>query len=117
MSIGVFGVTSGEALAGVVGPLIEVPVLLALVYVALWLRRRLTWPTPRPVPDPPDLHHQGDTPMRTIRVYEPALCCNTGVCGPDVDQALVTFTADLHHLKGLAPTSSGTTLPTTPAPS
>ena len=37
--------------------------------------------------------------MRTIQVYEPALCCNTGVCGPDVDQALVTFTADLEHLK------------------
>lgn len=33
-----------------------------------------------------------------IRVYEPALCCNTGVCGPDVDQALVSFTADLNHL-------------------
>lgn len=39
--IGVFGATSGQALAGVVGPLIEVPVLVALVYVALWLRRRL----------------------------------------------------------------------------
>jgi ACR3 family arsenite transporter len=39
--IGVFGVTSGQALAGVVGPLIEVPVLVALVYVALWARRRL----------------------------------------------------------------------------
>ena len=39
-AIGVFGVTSGEALAGVVGPLIEVPVLVALVYVALWARRR-----------------------------------------------------------------------------
>ena len=38
--IGVFGVTSGQALAGVVGPLIEVPVLVALVYVALWARRR-----------------------------------------------------------------------------
>jgi len=37
--IGVFGVTSGEALAGVVGPLIEVPVLVSLVYVALWARR------------------------------------------------------------------------------
>ncbi len=35
-----FGVTSGQALAGVVGPLIEVPVMLALVYVALWARRR-----------------------------------------------------------------------------
>ncbi|HET9690734.1 MAG TPA: ACR3 family arsenite efflux transporter [Acidimicrobiales bacterium] len=40
--IGVFGVTSGEALAGVVGPLIEVPVLVALVYVALWARRSYT---------------------------------------------------------------------------
>jgi Arsenical resistance operon protein ArsD len=33
-----------------------------------------------------------------IRVYEPALCCNTGVCGPDLDQKLVDFTADLNHL-------------------
>ena len=40
VAIGVFGVTSGEALAGVVGPLIEVPVLVGLVYVAMWARRR-----------------------------------------------------------------------------
>lgn len=39
--------------------------------------------------------------MASIRVFEPALCCNTGVCGEDVDQALVSFTADLEHLKGL----------------
>ncbi len=40
VAIGVFGVASGQALAGVVGPLIEVPVLVALVYVALWARQR-----------------------------------------------------------------------------
>ena len=49
VAIGVFGVTSGEALAGVVGPLIEVPVLVGLVYVALWARRRFYPPAP-PVP-------------------------------------------------------------------
>jgi ACR3 family arsenite transporter len=45
VAIGVFGVTSGQALAGVVGPLIEVPVLVGLVYVALWARRHF-YPTP-----------------------------------------------------------------------
>ena len=41
VSIGVWGVTSGQALAGVIGPLIEVPALVALVYVSLGLRKRV----------------------------------------------------------------------------
>nr|WP_241730743.1 ACR3 family arsenite efflux transporter [Dietzia cercidiphylli] len=41
VSIGTWGVASGQALAGVVGPLIEVPVLIALVYVSLWAGKRL----------------------------------------------------------------------------
>lgn len=45
VSIATFGITSGQALAGVVGPLIEVPVLVALVYVALWSRKFFTTPT------------------------------------------------------------------------
>ncbi|HSJ36218.1 MAG TPA: ACR3 family arsenite efflux transporter [Acidimicrobiia bacterium] len=45
VAIGVFGATSGQALAGVVGPLIEVPALVGLVYVALWARRRF-YPAP-----------------------------------------------------------------------
>ena len=45
VAIGTFGATSGQALAGIVGPLIEVPALVALVYVSLWLRPRL-FPSP-----------------------------------------------------------------------
>ena len=45
--IGVFGVTSGQALAGVVGPLIEVPALVGLVYIALWARGRFFATPPR----------------------------------------------------------------------
>ena len=38
--------------------------------------------------------------MSKIEVFEPALCCATGVCGEDVDQALVTFSADMVFLRG-----------------
>lgn len=44
VAIATYGATSGQALAGVVGPLIEVPVLVALVYVSLALRRRVASP-------------------------------------------------------------------------
>jgi hypothetical protein len=33
--------------------------------------------------------------MKQIQVFDPALCCSTGVCGVEVDQALVTFAADV----------------------
>lgn len=33
--------------------------------------------------------------MKTIEIFDPALCCSTGVCGVDVEQALVSFSADV----------------------
>jgi AhpD family alkylhydroperoxidase len=38
--------------------------------------------------------------MTTIQVFDPALCCSSGVCGADVDQTLVSFAADVDWLQG-----------------
>ncbi|MDO9241916.1 MAG: arsenite efflux transporter metallochaperone ArsD [Methylicorpusculum sp.] len=37
--------------------------------------------------------------MSTIQIFDPALCCSTGVCGVDVDQQLVDFSSDLDWAK------------------
>ena len=37
--------------------------------------------------------------MKTIQVFDPAMCCSAGVCGVDVDQALVSFSADVDWAK------------------
>ena len=36
---------------------------------------------------------------KTLFVYDPAMCCSTGVCGPDVDPQLVRFSSDLEWLR------------------
>ncbi|MBA4150555.1 MAG: arsenite efflux transporter metallochaperone ArsD [Verrucomicrobia bacterium] len=36
--------------------------------------------------------------MKNLSVYDPAMCCSTGVCGPEVDPKLVRFSADLKWL-------------------
>jgi len=33
--------------------------------------------------------------MKSLEIYDPAMCCSTGICGPEVDPVLVTFAADL----------------------
>lgn len=37
--------------------------------------------------------------MTTIQIFDPALCCSTGVCGVEVDQPLVDFSADVDWAK------------------
>jgi len=38
--------------------------------------------------------------MTKLEVFDPPMCCSTGVCGPNLDPALVRFTADFHWLAG-----------------
>ena len=38
--------------------------------------------------------------MNAIEVYDPPMCCSTGVCGPEVDPELVRFAGDVEWLKG-----------------
>jgi len=37
--------------------------------------------------------------MKSLQVYDPAMCCSTGVCGPDVDPVLAAIAGCLHQLK------------------
>ena len=65
VSVGTFGALSGQALTGIVGPLIEVPALVALVYVALWLKPRLF---PESTLSSPTLPEASLTPKTSQRI-------------------------------------------------
>lgn len=47
--------------------------------------------------------HPQEDGMTTVQVFDPAMCCSTGVCGPDVDPVLPRFAADLEWLAAQGP--------------
>ncbi len=53
--------------------------------------------------------------MTTVTVYDPAMCCSTGICGAEVDQNLVNFAADLDWLKSQGVTVTRINLSQEPA--
>lgn len=67
MSIAVYGVGSDQALAATIGPLVEVPVLLSLTWVSLYLGRKLNWDsqTATPVAES-SLNEKADDRLETL---------------------------------------------------
>lgn len=55
--------------------------------------------TPAPSPAPVTAATSGDRHRSALHVYDPAMCCSTGVCGPQVDPTLVRVASDLQWLQ------------------